>query len=580
MARTIYVGLLALVLTSACGGGEPAAGDPDAGAVDDTDAGPVIDLTEAMFDPDHVLDIEIELDPDDWDDLRTQARSILDVLGSSCLSEPPPRPFTYFPATVTIDGEEVTNVGVRKKGFFGSLSETKPSLKVKFSEYDDAQRFSGLQRMTLNNAISDQSYVKQCIGYDLFDQAGVPSPRCSYARVRVNGQQMGLYVHVESIKKRFIGRHFADNDGDLYEGALSDFRPGWVDTFQKKTNKLDPDRSVLEALVPIMDLPDSQFLDALEQVVDVDSFISMWAAELLMMHADGYARNTNNFYLYNDPTTGKWTFIPWGIDSILFPDTTLPWEDAPPPVTVWAEGVLARRLYNHPETRQRYFERLDELLATIWDESAIQAEIDRMEELVDPHVIADELTAFRNAVDMVRDFVDGRRDTIEAELATEPDWGTTLRDPWCIDTIGSASGTFSTTFGTLGGPDPLNTGTASQTVTVDNTPYDIMQTGAVAGFDNDSGRPAIQVISLIAPTKLLITLITIEESEFKPGTLPIDWLDVSGYVVTIDFGVMPEPEFEVIGIIGDGTLELTAASTGDGMTVSGTFTATIYEPIF
>ena len=35
---------------------------------------------------------------------------------------------------VTVDGNTLTNVGVRKKGFQGSLSTTEPSFKVKFDE--------------------------------------------------------------------------------------------------------------------------------------------------------------------------------------------------------------------------------------------------------------------------------------------------------------------------------------------------------------------------------------------------------------------------------------------------------------
>ena len=61
--------------------------------------------TDQLFDPDRLLRVEIEMAPEDWDALRTQTRSIFDLIGSSCLEEPPPRPFTYFPATVTVDGK-------------------------------------------------------------------------------------------------------------------------------------------------------------------------------------------------------------------------------------------------------------------------------------------------------------------------------------------------------------------------------------------------------------------------------------------------------------------------------------------
>ncbi len=573
--RRILVSLLLLTTALACGEKQAGQESPDASVT------PPVDLTVAMFDPNRVLRISIDMDPADWDDLRTQTRSILDVLGSSCLAEPPERPFTYFQASVTIDGETTTNVGVRKKGFFGSLSETKPSLKVKFSEYDDAQRFSGLQRMTLNNAISDASYVKQCIGYDLFTQAGVPAPRCNFATVEVNGENMGLYVHVESIKKRFIARHFDDNDGNLYEGALSDFRAGWIDTFQKKTNKDIADRSDINALVPIMNADDSQFLSDVDRIVDVDRFITMWAAELLMMHADGYARNTNNFYMYNDPTTGKFSFIPWGIDSIMFGDATLPWEDTRPPVAAWAEGVLSRRLYNVPEMRTRYFTKLNELLATIWDEDALHAEINRMEALIEDHVVVEETTQFRDNLELVRDFVDTRRATIEAALDPEPSWSGPLRDPWCIENLGNASGTFNTTFGTLESNDPLNEGTATLSATLNGQPFNTMQTGATAGFDPDSGKPAVRIVSLIGATQLLLVQLVIDEQVFTDGaSMPIDWLDAQGYALTLDFGTMPDPTIEVVGIVGDGMLTLTKASTGTGMEVSGSFNATIYEPFF
>jgi spore coat protein H len=576
--------ILLSLLLGACG--SDASTDPDAGIAEvdanpSADAGPVPDLTAAMFDPDTVLDIAIEMDPDDWESLRHQTRSILDVLGASCLEEPPTRPFTYFASTVTVNGDVVTNVGVRKKGFFGSLSTTKPSLKVKFSEYLDDQRYSGMQRLTLNNAISDGSFVKQCLGYALFADAGVPAPRCNFATVSVNGESLGLYVHVESIKKRFLARHFSDNDGNLYEGALSDFRPGWVDTFQRKTNHEDLDRSDIEALVPAMSTSDDDLLAALEPLIDVDAFIDMWATELLIMHADGYARNTNNFYLYRESQSGRFNFIPWGIDSIMFADTTLSWEDELPPTSVWAEGVLSRRLYHHPETRARYYDRLETLLDD-WDETALVAEIDRMEELIAPHVEAAATTNFAAAVDGVRDFVNGRRATIESALASEdPAWAGELRDPWCIDEIGTVSATFSTTFGTITDEDVFASGSGTLNVTVDGVAFVPVNIGSKSGYDEESGEPAIQVVAwLDDDTALILHMVIPDRDNFASGTLPVDWTTVSGYVVRILFPPGSDPVGEVVGMLGEGTLWLTEAGTTPGATVSGSMSTILYESLW
>ena len=58
-----------------------------------------------------------------------------DILGGEeCLAEPFADIFSWFPATVTVDGIAYGEAGVRKKGFFGSLSSDKPSLKLRFDK--------------------------------------------------------------------------------------------------------------------------------------------------------------------------------------------------------------------------------------------------------------------------------------------------------------------------------------------------------------------------------------------------------------------------------------------------------------
>lgn len=545
---------------------------------------PYVDPTEAMFDSEHILDVQITMDSADWDALRLQTRSVLDILGQSCLS-PPERPFTYFPAEITVDGVSIPDPAVRKKGFFGSLDTEKPSLKLKFNEYVRGQRFNGLKRMTLNNNKSDPSHIKQCIGYQLFRDAGVPAPRCSFARVAVNGHDLGIFTHVESVKTQFLRRHFAASDGNLYEGALSDFRIGWVDTFQKKTNELDPDRSDIEAIVPAAAAPDSQVVDALTRFLDLDAFTTFWAMELLLTHADGYARNTNNFYLYHDPLADKFVFIPWGIDAILSDYAgALPWEDTPPPAIVWAEGILANRLYNNPAWRTRYFDRLQALLDEVWDAPALADEIDRMEVMLLPEIEASRQADFGEEVERVRSFVRGRKAAVEALLAqAAPPWTKPLRAPWCADTIGTIDATFATTWGTVGATDPFSTGTGTLDVVIRGTALPAPdQVSATSGIDPDSGEHVIQVIALNAPNVIDVAHVVINDpTALVPGSsIPLDWLDASGYAVQLTFTGAPEPEVAVHGMIGDGLLELDQVSTIPGEPVRGTLSSLLYEPFF
>jgi hypothetical protein len=354
-----------------------------------------------------------------------------------------------------------------------------------------------------------------------------------------------------------------------------------VETFQRKTNKEIPDRSDIEALVPAMQVADSQLLDTLEPLVDVDAFISFWATEILVMHADGYARNTNNFYFYRDPGDGKFRFIPWGIDSIMFPDTVLPWETQLPPKTVWAEGALSRRLYHLPETRTRYLDRLRELLDTVWDEEALHAEIDRMQALLDPHIALADKPQFEQGLDMVRDFVNARRGELEPLLEGAPEvWDRPLRDPWCIDEIGTVDVSFSTTWGTLEQEDPFATGTGTMNVVAHGTPFVPVLTGSKSGLDTNEGMAVVQVVSWLDDDTALIVHLAIDPDAFAAGTIPVDWIAVSGYIVQILFPPESEPVGEIIGIVGEGSLTLTAASTTSGATVAGSMSATMYEPFF
>ena len=76
---------------------------------------------EEMFPRDEVLKIEITVDEDDWDEIRKQSRTFATALGPDRQFKAIESPFSYVRADVTIDGVRYRNVGLRKKGFLGSL---------------------------------------------------------------------------------------------------------------------------------------------------------------------------------------------------------------------------------------------------------------------------------------------------------------------------------------------------------------------------------------------------------------------------------------------------------------------------
>jgi hypothetical protein len=562
--------LLALPLAlSGCGSGEPG-GAEDGGPPDAAPPGPDADPNQSdpLFDPAHVVQIEIDMADADWDVMRNQTRTIFDILGGDCLGQPFPSPFTNFPANVTIDGTTVSNVGIRKKGFLGSLDPDKPGMKIKFDEYIAGQEYLGLERLTLNNARQDPSHIHTCLAYQSFTAAGIPAPRCNFAHVTVNGADLGIYANVESVDKTFLRRHFASDEGNLFEGTLSDFRADWDMTFDLKTNETANDRSAIAEMVGALGAPDSSLVDSLTPIMDLDGYYTFWAAEVLIGHWDGYASNTNNFFIYDDPTDGKIHFMPWGADAVFEPGVTYGQTGL---TTVAAQGVLARRLYMFPETQAEYLARLDELLAGAWDEAALLAEVDRMHALIQPYVGTE--PEWENAVDEVRIFINQRRSEIIAELAGGPrPWTDPLRDPPCLATVGDASGTFTTTWGTAGTPNPFLAGSGSMTITIDGVTVTPTPVGATSGFEDMPADPANPraTVTLLAPLgdgTYAVVVFVLAQQLFMPGMPSLDFNSL-GIIYQYNPTTMMATLRGVL--LGDG-LTLTAASTTTGATVSGSF---------
>ena len=89
---------------------------------------------------DHVVRIDVRMPRADWEFVRNQgrrhdvgAKSDNPTPGWSC--SPFDSPFKWREATVWIDGQEYRRARIRKKGFYGSLSTTKPSLKLRLDKY-------------------------------------------------------------------------------------------------------------------------------------------------------------------------------------------------------------------------------------------------------------------------------------------------------------------------------------------------------------------------------------------------------------------------------------------------------------
>jgi spore coat protein CotH len=535
---------------------------------------PATDPSDAIFELDRLLEVSVEIDKDDWDTLRKQTRTFADILKGDCLAQPFAKIFTYFPADVTIDGEVFKNVGVRKKGFFGSLSDTKPSLKIKFGEYEEEPMFAGMKRLTFNNSKQDPSHMNTCLSYKVYRDAGYPAPRCNFARVTVNGDYLGVYIHVDSIKKPFLKRQFGDDDGNLYEGQVSDFNSVFRNTFEKKTNDTENDWSDIDAATAAMSVEGPEGLALLKDLFDIDRFLTFWSIEVLVAHWDGYSGNRNNFYTYVDPAVNKFVFLPWGPDS-AFAKIDNPFDEYDYPASVMANSTLAKRLYDDPAYRSAYHARLTELLETVWNEEALLEEVDRMEALIADHVTVAPASAFTNNIKRIRTFINGQRAAVTQSLAENPDFTHVVNESPCFKSAGSVAAEFETTFGSLGAANPLAEGSVTYShFVVQEMNITPTTSGVVSGVETQgpsAGKLIVSLVNLIDGNIDILAFVMDPDVPEVGVSHPIDGTLIQGFALRVVGG-----QFQVLGNLSDGWLRFDAYEGTDGAVIKGALETKIY----
>ncbi len=150
---------------------------------------------ESLFDTGYVHEINVEISEDDWKDLLEN-----------------PLEKTKYKANVTIDGNRVENVSFATKGNtslsqVASSDSDRYSFKINFGKYEKGQTYQGLDKLNLNNIMSDATYMKDYLSYMIMREAGVSAPLTSYVSLSINGELHGLYIAIENVSDSFLERN-------------------------------------------------------------------------------------------------------------------------------------------------------------------------------------------------------------------------------------------------------------------------------------------------------------------------------------------------------------------------------------
>ena len=317
----------------------------------------------------------------------------------------------YVRATITEGARVFTNVGLHLKGM-GSFRplEQKPSLALKFDKFEPHQKYLGLTKFFLNNGSQDGSLLAEKVTTGVFREAGLPAARVAHARVQLNGRDVGIYVLVEAMNKDFLRRHFKSPEGNLYEAYTQDIDQQ-LDLDNGSPAPDQKDRKALLAAAAEAD-PATR-ARRLGECLEVERFLSFVALEMMTSLSDGYELNRNNYRIYADPATGRFTFITHGQD-FAFGNTGL---SIYPPVNT----IVVRALWGILGTRERYRQRVEMLFTNVLSEARLTNSIQKaQQQLRSAAATPEEAREIDNQANAFRGRVVERVRNIAQQIAAEP----------------------------------------------------------------------------------------------------------------------------------------------------------------
>jgi hypothetical protein len=256
--------------------------------------------------------------------------------------------------------------------------------------------------------------------------------------------------------------------------------------------------------------------------------------------------------------------MPWGPD-IGYTDSD-PFSSTTRPVSVSAAARLPRRLYALPAIRTDYVARMRTLLDEVWDESALQAEVARVDAMLAG--MPDD-----GGVAEISAFIAGRRAALQAELDVGgANWPFPEADRACWRQGQATIGTFSTTWDSLSELNPTATGAAQLELWMEGVQIQFTSVGVVAG---DAGAgPLVRFVGRQG-TEWIVVQFAIDAPLYQDAaTVPYHGFATFGAIVR-------GPNLAALnlaGFIADGSIELTEAGTTPGAQVRGQFSGTVILP--
>lgn len=423
MKFTIYILLAGALLFSACKKEHIIAGG--SGLEDWTEETHGYGATpnySVVFNQNAVQRLDFVIEAEYWEAMQEDLLSILSsTSGPGNFSEESPM---YIPVQMFFNGKQWYDVGFRYKGN-SSLSTAysqhngKLPFRIEMNHFENVnpnisgQTFYGFTQLSLSSGFKDESLIHDKVASDVFRAFGVPAPQTAFYRVYIDHGDgpiyFGLYTMVEVVfDSPMLNAQFGSSYGNCYkpdgDGArLND--PGLITStyFPNKTNEGasmgDISQLISTLLSDSRTSNPSQWRSEMESIMDMDRYLKYMAANITMKNWDTYGRMTHNYYLYNNPSSSKLTWIPWD-NNETFSDgpggsgggnTPLDFDLSNMSSSPMSSGgdvawPMLAYVYADPVYKARYDDYIDEFISGVFTVSAMTERFTAAHTMIAPYV--------------------------------------------------------------------------------------------------------------------------------------------------------------------------------------------------
>lgn len=252
--------------------------------------------------------------------------------------------------------------------------------------------FMSQRKFQLNKHQSDRSRVQNKLVFDLLiDVPNLTSLKTQFVNLFINGEDYGLFTHVEAYREEFLVNRTWDKDDNLYNVDSFFFSKNANLAVDNFGNPID--EAAFNKVLEIKNGKDhsalTRMLELLNSDVDIDTviakhfsrenYLTWMALNLILSNKD---TSYHNFFLYNPKGSEVFYFMPWDYDGAWASYKYLGHSEHG--IAVWWESVLHRKFLSVKKNRDDLYKMADNLRKNYFTNDKMNELLNKYESVVKP----------------------------------------------------------------------------------------------------------------------------------------------------------------------------------------------------